>query len=81
MTDWPNLLGVVGAFVASAFALMRMTLNQQKALTDRFVGFLEASLRNQESTILGFRQSVDQLRDTVQENTVVVRHIAERLKG
>ncbi len=75
----PELLGVVGGLVASAFALVRLTLHQQRGLTDRFLTFLEASLRRQESTISEFQGTLNSLESSVRENTKVVRSLVERL--
>lgn len=75
----PELLGVVGGLVASAFALVRLTLHQQRGLTDRFLTFLEASLRRQESTISEFQSTLNSLENSVRENTKVVRSLVERL--
>jgi len=75
----PELLGVVGGLVASAFALVRLTLHQQRGLTDRFLSFLEASLRRQESTIAEFQTSLQSLEDSVRENTKLVRSLVEKL--
>ena len=77
MEDWQQIVALVSGLAASAFALVRLILNQQKVITERFVGFLEASLRRQEATIAGFRSSIENLSAGVNENTQVVRRLAE----
>ena len=74
-----ELLPALAGFIASAFAVVRITLGQQKALTDRFLSFLEASLRRQEAAVDEFRGTLQTLDDSVRENTALVRRLSERL--
>jgi uncharacterized coiled-coil protein SlyX len=78
MGEWRDLFVLLGGFAASAFALVRLTLAQQKAVTDRFVGFLESSIQHQDETIDGFREAVSTMTQGVQENTQLLRRVAER---
>jgi len=71
--------GVVGGIVASAFALLRLTLHQQRGLTDRFLSFLEASLGRQEKAAAEFQSTIDALDASVRENTKVLRTLVERM--
>lgn len=76
-----DALVLVAGFAASAFALVRLSLAQQRALTDRFVSFLEQHTARQAQTIDGFRDATDALKESVQENTRVVRSLVERFGG
>ena len=57
-----------------------MTLNQTRGFAERLVSLLEASLAKQDETLTGFRATVDRLNESVHENTLVIRHVAEWLQ-
>lgn len=76
---WPSLFGLVAGVAASAFAVAQLALRQHRALTERFVTFVETSLDRHEKSMDGFRDAVAHLDDGVRENTQVVRRVAERL--
>ncbi len=78
--EWRETLVLLGGFVASAFALVRLALAQQRAVTDRFVGFLEESLRRQDETVDGFREALSALNCGLRENSQILRRVAERLQ-
>lgn len=80
MNDLHELITVLAAFLASAVAVLRLTLNQTKGFTERLVQFLEESLNRQDETIRGFCTAVERLDSGVRENTVLVRHVAEWLQ-
>lgn len=73
-----QLLALIGSFVGAAFALLRLMLAQQKALTERFVGFLEESLRRQEEATANFEAALETLSCNVRENSTLVARLAER---
>ena len=73
-----ELLALLGGFVAGAFALLRLMLNQQRVLTERFVGFLEDLVRRQEEASANFEAALAQLSDNVRENSALVARMAER---
>jgi hypothetical protein len=73
-----ELVGILGAAVASAFALIRLNMNQNRSLIDRFVGFLEAGLNRTDKANERIAEAVDRLVDTVHENTTVIRQLADR---
>lgn len=79
MTSLHELITLLAGFLATAFAILRLTLNQTRGFTERLVQFFEDSLRRQDETIAGFRDAVDRLNDSVQENSLLVRHVAEWL--
>lgn len=73
-----ELLALLGSFVAAAFALVRLALSHQRALTERFVGFLEESLRRQEESTANFEAALESLASNVRENSALVARLAER---
>lgn len=70
---------MIGSFVGSAFALVRMALAQNRAMMEGFVRYLEGSLRHQEEVNSRLTEAVDSLRDNVRENMILLSRIAERL--
>jgi hypothetical protein len=76
-----QLLTLLGSFVAAAFALVRLALTQQRALTERFVGFLEDSLRRQEESTTNFEAALESLSCNVRENSALISRVAERIQG
>ena len=77
--SWTELLSLLGSFVASAFALLRVSLAQHRAMVDRFVAFLEESVRRQEEVNGRFQSTLDRLTDNVQENSAMLSRMAERM--
>ncbi len=76
---WQGFFGLVAGVAAAAFAVAQLAMRQQRALTDRFVSFVEASLDRHDKALRQFRDAVAHLDDGVRENTHVVRRVAERL--
>ncbi|HEY0867646.1 MAG TPA: hypothetical protein VGE01_09710 [Fimbriimonas sp.] len=74
-----ELLTLLGAFVGSAFALVRFALTQNKAVTDRFVTYLEQALSRQEEVNAGFKSAIDGLTLNVRENSALLQKLAERM--
>lgn len=81
MSGWHEALMLLCGLAGSAFALARLSLAMQRDLVGRFAGFLEASLSRQEATSERLAQAVAELRHGVDENTLTLRQIAERLAG
>jgi hypothetical protein len=79
MMPWQELLAVLASFVGTAFGLIRYALNLNRSMTDRFVTFLEGSIRRQEDINRGFQEAIDQLAISVKENSHLMARIAERL--
>lgn len=75
----PELIALLGTFVGSAFALVRLSLGQHRAMTDRFVGFLEETVRRQEPANERFQVSLERLADNVRENSAILAKMGERL--
>lgn len=67
--------------MGTAFALVRYSLNQNRAMTERFVSFLEASILRQEGINTGFRAAIEALSESVRENSQVLARMAERIQG
>jgi uncharacterized protein YigA (DUF484 family) len=65
--------------VGSAFALIRFAVDQARAVSDRFVTFLEGSLRRQEDLNRQFAQALERLTENVRENSAVLARVAEAL--
>ncbi len=79
MTFGLELLALLGSFVATAFALVRHALGQHRSMTERFVGFLESSLRRQEQVNAQFESALEQLTVNVRENSALLSRVAERI--
>jgi hypothetical protein len=78
-TDWHETLIVLGAFLASAFALARTALSQHRAMTQSLVGFLQDTTARHDLALHGFEAALDRLTDTLRENTFLARQVADRL--
>ena len=70
--SWTELFALLGSFVASAFALVRVSLAQHRAIVDRFVTFFEEAFRRQEAAL-------DRLADNVRENSALLARMSERM--
>lgn len=80
MNSTAELIALLGSFVGAAFALVRLALTQQRSLTERFVGFLEESLRRQEESTENFEAALESLSSNVRENSALISRVAERMK-
>lgn len=74
-----ELLALLGSFVASAFALVRYAMTQNRAVLDRFVSFLEGALQRQEQVNERFQSALQDLGENVRENSALIARVAERL--
>jgi hypothetical protein len=79
MVPWTELLTVLATFVGAAFALVRHTLGQHRAMTDRFVTFLETSLKRQEEVNERFQSALENLTENVRENSLLLGRLSERV--
>ncbi|MBV6491088.1 MAG: hypothetical protein KJZ62_11460 [Fimbriimonadaceae bacterium] len=79
MSPSAELLALVGSFLATAFGLVRLALSAHRAMTERFVDFLESSLRRQEEVNAHFEAAIEQLTENVRENSTLLGRVAERL--
>ena len=79
LVPWMELFTVIGSFVGAAFALIRYAMAQHRAMTDRFVTFLESSLRRQEEVNDDFRGALESLAENVRENSTLIGRLAERV--
>lgn len=75
---WREVLLLLGAVTASAFALARIGLASQRRLLERFAGFLEDSVRRQEAIQERFAQALTDLRDEVRDHTRLLGRLWER---
>jgi hypothetical protein len=74
-----SALALAGTFVASAFALVRFTLRENRCITDRFTGFLEGAVTRQEATNKSFREVLEKLVATVDDNSSVLTRILDQV--
>lgn len=81
MIAWFELFTVIGSFVGAAFALIRYAMAQHRAMTDRFVTFLESSLRRQEEVNDDFRGALESLAENVRENSTLLSRLSERVNS
>lgn len=65
--------------MAASFALVRYALTQNRVLSERFVAFLEGSLRRQEETNEGFRDAIAGLNHNLRDTSALLRRVAEKL--
>ena len=73
-----ELVALLGSFVASAFALVRFSFIQHRAIAERFVSYLESALARQEALNDGFRAALEELTENVRENSALLGRLAER---
>ena len=62
ITAWAT---AAAGFTGGAFALIRLSLLQQRAVTEQFTHYLETALARQTELNAGFRESIDRLSETV----------------
>ncbi|MBV6458961.1 MAG: hypothetical protein HONBIEJF_02100 [Fimbriimonadaceae bacterium] len=74
-----ELVAILGAAVASSFALVRMSLGQHRSLIDRFVSFLETGMKRSDRANERIAAAVDALGETVRENTAVISRLTDRM--
>jgi hypothetical protein len=70
-------LTLAGSFAASALALVRFTLRENRSISDRFTNFLEGSLSRQEATNASFQTAIERLVETVKDNSALLNRILE----
>lgn len=75
----PEIVALLGSFVASAFALVRYAMNQNRSILDRFMAFLEKATYRQETINGRFQQALENLGANVRENSILLARVAERL--
>jgi hypothetical protein len=75
-----ELAALVGSFIASAFALVKYAMNQNRSILDRFVQFLQQTTDRQERVNEQFQRAMDQLGANVRENSILLARVAERLE-
>ena len=81
MNEVREMFALVVGLAGSAFALTRISLTQQKAIVERFSGFLEQSVRRQEATNERLATAVSELAHGVQTNTRLLEKLIERASG
>lgn len=81
MIPWLELCTLLGTFIGAAFGLVRFALAQHRTMTDRFVSFLESSLRKQEEANQGFQKALADLTENVRENSTLLGRLSERVKS
>lgn len=65
--------------MGASFALIRYAMAQHRTMTDRFVTFLETSLRRQEEVNARFQSALEGLTENVRENSTLLARLAERV--
>lgn len=78
MEGWQAIISILGGAMASAFAVTKMSMAQQRSTVDRFMTFLEAAVQRQENQSQRFAEAVDHLADNVREHTIMLRALAEK---
>jgi uncharacterized coiled-coil protein SlyX len=77
--EWHEILIAAVALVTSTFAMLRLSLVQQRNLVERFVTVLESALDRQADTLDGLGKVISELRDGVRENTHHLRELSDWL--
>ncbi len=75
-----ELIPTLAGFLAAALAVLRLTVSQSKAFTERLLAFFEHSLTRQDESIDCLSAAVTELNQGVRENTLLVRQVAEWLQ-
>lgn len=74
-----DLTVLLGGVVTGILALARITLTQHKALVDRFVQFVEATIGRQETSAEQVAKALRELSEGTRENTATLRRMGEQL--
>ncbi|CAN5639408.1 hypothetical protein BH11ARM2_BH11ARM2_25140 [soil metagenome] len=74
-----QLVTLLGAFVGSAFALVRFALVQSRNVADRFCTYLEGAVKRQEELNARFSDSIDRLGERIAENSALLARVGERM--
>ena len=77
-STFASVATIVLSFVGSAFAVVRLTLAHHRAMSDRFVTYLEGALQRQEAVNSQFQNAITRLSESVRENSTLLARISER---
>lgn len=69
---WNEVVALLGGATASAFAIVRLGMAQQRALVERLIAFLQSHLERQAT-------SLDGLATRVSDNTVAIQRLLDRV--
>ena len=72
MNMYLEALTLVGAFISSAFWVMRIALQQQRAITDRFIEHLEHTLEQQRCENKLHREALGKLTGAVDKQSKII---------
>jgi hypothetical protein len=72
-------VALAGSFVASALALVRYALKENRAISERFTTYLEGALSRQEEINRKFQVALDNLVENVRDNSALLNRVVERL--
>jgi hypothetical protein len=73
------VLALAGSFAASAFALVRYALKENRSVSDRFTSFLEGALKRQEDSNRSFQGALENLVENVRDNSALLIRVLEKL--
>jgi hypothetical protein len=79
MNNLPELFTLLGGVAASLFALVQLTLGQHRATQEQFIGYLQDTLRRQESAQAELNRNLASLSENVHDNTRFLRSLSERM--
>lgn len=72
-------MALLASVLASAVGLVRFAANRHQALVERFVSFLEESLKRQEAVNARFQGALEDLTQNVRRSSQLLTKVAKRL--
>ena len=81
MNGLGEMTALLGGFVASSFALVRYSLNQQRDMTNRFVNYLESALTRQELATAQIQPTLRELGEAVRDSATTIARLGERISS
>ncbi|HRI44893.1 MAG TPA: hypothetical protein PLL78_00730 [Fimbriimonadaceae bacterium] len=76
---WNEAVALLGGATASAFAIVRLGMAQQRALVERLIAFLQSHLERQSEGADRIAGSLDGLATRVSDNTTAVQRLLDRV--
>lgn len=70
-------IALVGGALASAFGLVRLSFALHRTTAERFMEFLDKSLRQQEAANARLADALDKLSETSRENNTLLRRMSD----
>lgn len=75
---WNEAVALLGGATASAFAIVRLGMAQQRALVERLIAFLQAHLERQAEGYERIVGTLETLATRVADNTLAIQRFLDR---